>query len=146
MSADRWQRVERLFPSFKSYAGKQWLEEDADWAIAALAFPEHFTAQDLRAAVRTVRHGESEVAAWVETIDGAEIRQRIGQWIMENAANWERGSSGSAPPGYSYPNGWAVYIRVGDGARQSIVEKPHDWKAIYTDADLDEIRVAALTD
>lgn len=154
-------RKER-FPSFRPFTSDQWYEEDQDWAIVALTFPQFFDAQDLRAAIRTADYsakfdtqpgrvasehrGWQDVHNWVQSNawPAQQIRQQVGKWIRDNAANWERGSSGSAPAGYSYPQSWCEYIRIGDGARMSIVENQHDWKKVYTDEDIAGFRVATI--
>lgn len=160
LDAKRWKVVERLFPDWQPWAGKQWLEEDQDWAIAALAFPEHFTTKDLRHAVKTaegsakprpfdgtIDRGWAAVHAWVQSVDGTAIRQRIGAWIMENSAMWEKGSSGSAPRGYPAWSSWQIFIRVGDGARQEriIREEYGTWKPLYSDEDIARITVEPVS-
>lgn len=51
--------------AFNSWAGGSsgfwWYEEDCDWAIVALAFPQHFTAEEQGHAHRTVRNWHPEV-------------------------------------------------------------------------------------
>jgi hypothetical protein len=43
--------------AIQPFAGKNWYEEDEDWAIVALAFPEHFSGFELLCAVDTVTRG-----------------------------------------------------------------------------------------
>lgn len=86
---DRWQRLLALFPGFKPYSGAaQWLEEDCEWALAALAFPTEFTPQDVHAAVETAIH-------WLQwaTIpaDAKAIRDTFHATIADR---WEIGSMG----------------------------------------------------
>jgi hypothetical protein len=40
--------------SVNPFAGEGWYEEDIDWAIVALAFPEAFTPEERGAAKRTI--------------------------------------------------------------------------------------------
>lgn len=42
------------YRSIPTFAGGDWYEEDCDWSIVALSFPEHFTAQEREAARLTV--------------------------------------------------------------------------------------------
>jgi hypothetical protein len=155
LDAKHWRRVEELFPGWQSFTGKQWLEEDEDWCIAALAFPEHFTGQDLRAAIRTASHGRrpeyagrwESIVSWLESDASQPVRDKAAAWTAENAGKWEKGSSGSPPAPHSYPASWCEFIRVGDGKRRSLIirEEYGTWKPIYTDEDLAAITVADLT-
>ena len=157
LDAKRWSAVSQLFPDWHSYTGAQWLEEDQDWAIAALAFPHCFSAQDLRAAVQTAEmsarpfqgiadRGWASVCAWIQSVAGAPIRQRIGAWVTENSAMWEKGSSGSPPPGYPRGSSWQVFHRIGGGTRELIIREEYGtWKPLYSDADLERIRVELVT-
>lgn len=71
------------------YGGGTWFEEDVEWALVALAFPQHFDARQIAAAVSTINYykepGTPYHAAftWLHTTDqGAE---RIKQ-ATEHAA------------------------------------------------------------
>lgn len=92
LSRHRHAALAKLFPDFRTFAGGPWYEEDEDYAVVVLAFHEHFTAEQLRGAAGTVRRaaqrstgwtrGWSQVERWLESLDGAEIRQRIGAAIL----------------------------------------------------------------
>ena len=42
LDEDRQAKVLEMFPHFQTFAGGPWYEEDCDWVIVVLAFPEHF--------------------------------------------------------------------------------------------------------
>ena len=53
LDEDRRVEVAEMFPNFKAWVGDgRYLEEDLDWRIAALAFPECFTKDDCGNAIR----------------------------------------------------------------------------------------------
>jgi hypothetical protein len=58
---DRWSALKAMFPMVQPWAGAGWLEEDCDWAIAALAFPFAFDTKSQIAAEDTVRNWHPEV-------------------------------------------------------------------------------------
>ena len=66
LAKDRFDAVKRRFPSLQLWAGDQWFEEDCDWAIVALVFPEFFRPQDIDAAKKTVCAFHPKV--WAEYI------------------------------------------------------------------------------
>lgn len=43
------------------FAGRGWYEEDCDWALVAMAFPEHFSGEHCQAAIATVNRWQPEV-------------------------------------------------------------------------------------
>jgi uncharacterized protein DUF7007 len=43
------------------FAGHNWYEEDCDWAIVALTFPEFFPEQAIKAAKETLRNWEPDI-------------------------------------------------------------------------------------
>lgn len=83
----------RMTIHFSPFAGYAYFEEDADWSVVALAFPEFFSDKDLSAAVDTVRWSASpgfcpslpdiaknwqHVAAWLrDTKQGQDIMARL---------------------------------------------------------------------
>ena len=46
---------------FQPFTGANWYEEDADWAIVALAFPKLFPADAIPAALETIKHYKPEI-------------------------------------------------------------------------------------
>jgi hypothetical protein len=53
LSASRLAAMPEPYKSWGPWAGKGWYEEDCDWCVVALAFPEFFTPEDGIAALRT---------------------------------------------------------------------------------------------
>ena len=43
------------------FAGSGWYEEDCDWALVVMAFPEHFSGEHCQAAITTVHRWQKEV-------------------------------------------------------------------------------------
>lgn len=97
--------------------GGRWYEEDIDWAFVALAFPQSFSAYEVRCAWRTLARSEnlSPILDHLRATDPAHydyLRRVAEAWDRENADRWTRGSCGTAPNG----DGWLVqFRRVGDG-------------------------------
>ena len=140
LDRQRQARVEKRFPAFRTFAGGPWYEEDQDWAVVALAFPEHFDAYHLRHALLTARHIGGCVTAWIESLDGASIRIRVGAWITENAENYEVGSLASAEP---YP-AWNVQLmRIGDGQSTAVRMASYPAKSIYRPAEVEAFQAEA---
>ncbi|MDE2102886.1 MAG: hypothetical protein KGL39_36920 [Patescibacteria group bacterium] len=53
-----------MFPTFQPWAGDQWLEEDCDWCLAALAFPDIFEPRSVYHAVETAsKYGADDAAS-----------------------------------------------------------------------------------
>lgn len=60
---DRLAEMPAPLRSFGPWAGKNWYEEDCDWAIVALAFPDFFPAVCLSAAVDSLKRYQPEILA-----------------------------------------------------------------------------------
>ena len=48
-------KVSRAFPTFETFAGGPWYEEDCDWAFVAVVFPQYWPPKVLEAARNTIR-------------------------------------------------------------------------------------------
>ena len=55
ISVARWRELEREIPTFQSWAGRHWLEEDCDWAVAPALWPEHFPPRTVHCAVQSCK-------------------------------------------------------------------------------------------
>jgi hypothetical protein len=150
LDAERQAIVDSRLPAFKSFAGRQWYEEDQDWAIVAIMFPECFEPHELRNAVSTVRgsaesernrgssRGWIEAQAWLESASGSQIMAIVAKWNNDNAANWTIASLGSPPKGYGY-NCWSVGLRrVCDSKYQNVVLTDYP-ESLLTDADIERL-------
>lgn len=87
----------------QTYSGSpQWFEEDADWALVALAFPESFTGQQIASAVSTVGPVKVDnymapASAWLAGPEGAGVRRLATEWVNANGGKYRVACSGSIP-------------------------------------------------
>lgn len=136
--------------------GHTWYEEDCDWSLVALAFPQHFPKDaEIRAAVRTVecsdrmftgKHGCRQgiwapMAAWLKSDEpqAKAIRERVARFEAAHADHWQSGSLGSVPHSAGvYPSGcwWVSFTRVCDQKRREEIVTEYPIKGFYTDAEL----------
>jgi len=139
LSPARWQTFRQLFPTFQPFAGIQWLEEDCDCALAALAFPSAFSTQAVANAVDMVQNygGDyfKEPKAWLATPAAERVRSIHEQCKAENANKWERGSMGTSG------DGWSVTL-TNTTTKETKWEQFTDYpeKQFYTEAELDALR------
>lgn len=113
LSPQRLEEFRKCFPTFGGYAGLPWLEEDCDWALAALAFPEAFGAEAVFYAVETVRGSGAylvEANAWLESFAGKVVREIAEGFRAGVAGKWRRGSCGTTRGG-----GWYTDWHRGTG-------------------------------
>jgi hypothetical protein len=66
LSPERVAEMPKPLREFKPFAGPNFYEEDADWSIVALAFPQLFPADAIPAALATLKHYKPELYAQVE--------------------------------------------------------------------------------
>ena len=139
LSPIRWADFSALFPAFTPFAGKPWLEEDCDCALAALAFPSAFSAQAVANAVDMVNNygGDyfAEAKAWLATPAAERVRSIHAQATAENAGKWERGSMGTQG------DGWNVCL-TNTTTRQTKWEQFADYptQQFYTETELEALR------
>lgn len=136
VSPERWARIMALFPEFRPYCGQtQWLEEDCEWALAALAFHAEFQPQDIYHAIQTAR-GDWYRGARIEIpADALAIAEGFRATIADK---WEVGCMGGGAGG-----SWFHVRHVTTGESRSYRgEAP--WAGFLTDADLGQReRIAA---
>lgn len=82
VSSERLDALPVPFRKFVPFAKlPNWFEEDCDWAVVTLAFPDLFPQDTLRAAVQTVLGMRPEyfgpVRQWLESANGVELRARV---------------------------------------------------------------------
>lgn len=132
-------RVEQLPAPLRSitpFAGLGWYEEDCDWIIPALAWPDVFGAHSVCAAVASAlafidpAHYLNPVRAWVASKAGASVRAIYDTQKLTNSTLYRVICSGSPPRrheaaakalaglyAYRHQNlHWAALRRVSDGA------------------------------
>lgn len=151
LSPERWIYFQSIFPDFKTFAGDCWFEEDQDWAMVALAFPNHFDEEQLFQAIRTVDFSLrisrtlgridqwKAVKQWLDSDPrGQALKDRADLFQRRHKDDWEAGSMSSGP-------GWIVaFTRLGDGARYTIVCKDYPTKSFYTDFELTQIQAPGV--
>jgi hypothetical protein len=82
-------KMPRALAESNSYSGpgSNWFEEDCEWALPVIAFPELFDARDCYYAVRTVGHdtklGEYFYSAsqWLVSDAGKPARDKAATWV-----------------------------------------------------------------
>lgn len=94
----------------KTFAGSdvygRWYEEDCDWAIVALAFPDLFSEPEVLAAVEmgnTIWDGKpwkAEVRDWLRSPEGAAVCELAARFEAANAAKFRIGSSWTGGEGW----------------------------------------------
>lgn len=140
--------------AIKPYAGEGWYEEDEDWTIVALAFPELFTDWDVHCAVRTAyarwrgKERFPEAIQWLQSdAKGAELHARVVAWRRSNGHFFEMGSAGTCG------KGWTVRATRIDRSEHIVIDFPEapardaagNWQGYYALASpFEEARVAQL--
>jgi hypothetical protein len=140
-SAARWGELMRAFPAWRSFnnlAG--WLEEDEDFALGPLLWPEAFDPQAVFNAVRTATAAAAAyrepnpwpaVTAWLQSPAGAAVLKIAAEYEKTIAGQWERGglSGGGGRPG------WLVSLYRGK-EHKAVLFKAYPEKQFYTEAEL----------
>lgn len=97
LSAERYAAMPADLKACARYAGPQWFEEDCEWALVTLAFPECFEERDFYFAVQTAK-------SYYPQIVTAERIARADAWLAKNQDKWARGSEGTADGGKWFVN------------------------------------------
>lgn len=88
LAPERWEILQKLFPNFKPFAGKYWLEEDCDAVLAPLAFPEAFKDERVFYAVHYVRMlkmpNYADAVRYLETAAAKPILERAAKYHAAN--------------------------------------------------------------
>lgn len=111
LSEERLAAMPAALREFLPFSGQPgWYEEDVDWSIVALAFPEAFDAKTVRSAVSTAEGYRNRDASdgysrswkpvldWLDSAAGEQVRGIASQWVAENASGYRFCSYGSIPP------------------------------------------------
>jgi hypothetical protein len=108
VSKTRAAQIKEKFPDFhSSFSSNYEYEEDCDWAVVAMAFPDLFDDYGFYCAYRTLACREG--SEWIKHIDDS-LRDRFAEIMKKYADHYVRSSYAS--------NGTmstATYRRVGDG-------------------------------
>ncbi len=141
VSDTRWQELEAHFPGMRSFAGHGWLEEDEDWGLAVLMWPDLFTPQAVFNALRAsgCRRDQCVSAAWNASVHGQRVQAIAAVFARTIAGCWEAGGmSAPVPP---YPKGsWAVHVTLGS-VRKVVVFPDYPRKQFYSDQEIAELPV-----
>lgn len=79
ISADRWTELIKTIPNVESWTGKGWLEEDCDWALAVMTWPDLFSPRLCwYAAKETTRR--TDLAGYIDSPKYIELQQRASQY------------------------------------------------------------------
>ena len=147
------------FPTFNTFAGGPWYEQDQDAAILALTFPDYFEADALRNATRAVRafarrpghtiavRGWACIIAWLDSDDpnALDILARVERRTIEVQSLWERGSYWTAYD-RGYPRGtWGVTLSRASDKAVRTVYMPYPERRYYTDDELNALEVRPLS-
>jgi hypothetical protein len=125
----------KLFPKFKPFAGFPWFEEDCDWAMVTIAFPQYFHDAQVFNAVRTA----GGLEPWLETPAGADVKRRHDAYAATVDGKWKVGGMGTVHhlkldlPAHT----WSVMLSR-DGQRKSVY-MPYPQQQFYSDAELAEL-------
>ena len=147
VSDTRWREIETMFPTFSSYAGHQWLEEDEDWAVAVLVWPSLFSAQEIYNALRTARYCTPPYVteAWLNEPHGHDAVAVIADaYAATLTGKWEVGALSSPPPG-SPPRSWHVLLHREEES-QSVLFAEYPRQQFYAEEEIAALRVIATPD
>jgi hypothetical protein len=119
--------------AIKPFAGAGWYEEDCDWAIVALAFPQYFGSFAVHAAVQTVRGWNPAATAWLDSPEGEKVRKIAAFFAQVNGSKFRRGCEGTSGKGW-WINGTSI-----DGKRSVKATFPSvpNLPAAFTVADVE---------
>lgn len=56
LSDEKHAEIRQRFPTFTTFAGGQWYEEDCDVAVVVYAFSQHFSSEFVQRATETIRN------------------------------------------------------------------------------------------
>ena len=83
------------------FAGKLWFEEDVDWAAVVAAFPDLFSEEDQKKAIRTLRHWHTD---------------EYEEWAGEEVPEEESHVKSDRAFGTKHANDWVAISAFGDWA------------------------------
>lgn len=137
LAPDRCASLALLHPELTHTTGTAlpWLEEDCDWALAVLAWPDEFNDEELYDAVSTARAFNPDAAAWLETAArGREVANRAALFAVAHNTLFQRGSLSSTDKSGL----WRVQFHRADGASRCLL-MPYPSGRWYSEGQLDQI-------
>jgi hypothetical protein len=127
--------MKRAFPGFIPFVGWPWLEEDCDAALPALLWPDLFTADSVRSAVRMVQVPGDYFHAprtWLLSPAGSRVREIARAFEFAHMDQWERGSLSTSG------QGWRVCFTRGSEER-TVNLNQYPSRRWYSTAELDAL-------
>lgn len=94
LSQERTELLRKLFPTFNGYAGLPWLEEDQDWAVDAVVFPQDFDVRSVYYACRTI----TGLRLNSRPATGSHYMRPIYDWLMSPAGEPARAIADTYTP------------------------------------------------
>ena len=76
LSSERVAEMPEPLRKFQPWAGPNWYEEDCDWAVVALAFPQFFPADAIPAALATIKNYQPDI---YEQVAGSAVARLSSQ-------------------------------------------------------------------
>lgn len=115
-----------------AYAGPGWYEEDQDWAIVALAMPEHFNDKSKWNALKTVMMDDRSpgVEKFLATERGRALVESITAWEAQQGAMKMYQPSGGGTGGKGWCQTWAPVGHDGPTLRTRHVNVPDDMPSL----------------
>jgi hypothetical protein len=138
ISLEREKEFYKIFPNAQLFTNSAAFEEDCDWCLAALAWPEYFSDQDLYFAKETAEmengcgHEEIDWPKYWNTEKGNAALVRINAFMEAHKNKWRRGSL------CSDKKGWNVSFTRGN-ERKWVLIADYPMQTFYTDEELAKI-------
>lgn len=144
VAPERMAEMPAVLVKFQPFAGGNWYEEDCDWAVVALAFPQHFEgmavyyALDMFTVAYTGLAKQVRLADYLATPQGQEAKAKANEWFERNKNLFLFGSQSG---GGSQCNGQIISV----DRTQQYVYASREWPSLTAPFTLDQARAAGLT-
>lgn len=153
LDASRWKEFRAVFPTFHPWAGDGWLEEDCDWSLAVLLWPDYFSAHEVYYAVRMVQTHDTvtkdvqqgeDPPYFAEPLRWLQAGSEKAKQVLETARIFEETikDQWSVSMARAQRDGYQIAFRRGEDCRFVWMEA-HPARHWYSDAELDEFTARA---
>lgn len=121
-----------------------WYEEDCDWAIVALAFPELFEPEQILAAVETASRSSwdkdpapTKLQTWLASPESLRVREIAAAYATANAEKFRMGTE------WTMEGGWGARARNIAQTVELLIKFPGDTRykmpyGVFTEADIEK--------
>jgi len=109
-------RMPRSLRANKTFAGDGFFEEDCDWCLICLSFPQYFSDLDLFFAVKQFCSQHS-VSEWRESAEARTVLDRVDAFVQEKGQLFYSGSMCTNGGTWS-----VIFTRIKDGQRAFVKE------------------------